>query len=162
MMGMLRIDEIISHCDRQLAREPHGSMFYREHEAVKEYLTELQKYKDLEAAGRLAILPEQEKVFAGARRKGWYTNLTGAEVAAVLNAYGSGLLVLKKNTGGREHLPSASYPWTPEGGGGSHGAGSRPVHIASLCDGKLVLIENLPPGSYPIVVGPDHEEGSDV
>lgn len=45
-MERLSIQEIVDHCDRQLKREPVGSIFHREHEAVKAYLLELQHFRD--------------------------------------------------------------------------------------------------------------------
>lgn len=45
-MERLSIQEIIDHCERQLKREPVGSIFYREHEAVKAYLMELLRFRD--------------------------------------------------------------------------------------------------------------------
>lgn len=43
----MTIEEIIAHCDRQLSREPKGSIFYREHEAVKAFLMELQEFRNI-------------------------------------------------------------------------------------------------------------------
>lgn len=43
----MTIEEIIAHCERQLSREPKGSIFYREHEAVKAYLIELQEFRKI-------------------------------------------------------------------------------------------------------------------
>lgn len=44
-MERLTIQEIIDHCDRQLEREWLASILRREHEAVKAYLEELQRYQ---------------------------------------------------------------------------------------------------------------------
>ena len=49
----MTIEEIIAHCERQLSREPKGSIFYREHEAVKAYLIELQEFR------KIGLEPEQ-------------------------------------------------------------------------------------------------------
>lgn len=48
MTERLSIQEIIDHCDRQLKREPVGSIFYREHEAVKAYLLELLQFRSID------------------------------------------------------------------------------------------------------------------
>ena len=42
----MTMEEIMAHCDRQISREPKGSVFYREHEAVKAFLEELAAYKE--------------------------------------------------------------------------------------------------------------------
>lgn len=47
MRGQLTIQEIIEHCDRKLARELPGSIFHREHEAVKSYLLELLQFRSV-------------------------------------------------------------------------------------------------------------------
>ena len=47
MREQLTIQEIIEHCDRKLARELPGSIFHREHEAVKSYLLELLKFRSV-------------------------------------------------------------------------------------------------------------------
>lgn len=53
----MTIEEIIAHCERQLSREPKGSIFYREHEAVKAYLIELQEFR------KIGLEPEEIKEF---------------------------------------------------------------------------------------------------
>lgn len=54
-MERLSIPEIIAHCDRTLSRKSEGSIFYREHEAVKAYLNELQRYRET------GLMPEEVK-----------------------------------------------------------------------------------------------------
>lgn len=43
-MERLTIDELISHCDRQLARLPSGNIMYQEHESVRAHLQILRHY----------------------------------------------------------------------------------------------------------------------
>jgi len=62
-MELLSIQEIVDHCERQLKREPVGSIFYREHEAVKAYLLELLQFRNIDenpakAASRAALYME--------------------------------------------------------------------------------------------------------
>lgn len=70
MSEQLTIQEIIDHCKRKLERELPGSIFYREHEAVKAYLLELLQFRSMgmdaekiaewlrqDKAGRLEVLP---------------------------------------------------------------------------------------------------------
>lgn len=63
MEELLSIQEIVDHCERQLKREPVGSIFYREHEAVKAYLLELLQFRNIDenpakAASRAALYME--------------------------------------------------------------------------------------------------------
>lgn len=60
-MDRLTIQEIIDHCDRQLERERVGTIFYREHEAVKAYLEELQQYRDIGYVDQLQELVQAER-----------------------------------------------------------------------------------------------------
>lgn len=70
MSEQLTIQEIIDHCNRKLERELPGSIFHREHEAVKAYLLELLQLRSMgmdaekiaewlrqDKAGRLEVLP---------------------------------------------------------------------------------------------------------
>ena len=70
-MERLTIDEVIEHCERtagnaeMMFREIHNSdnfekiasKNYWEHKQTGEWLKELKRYKDLEEAGRLVVLP---------------------------------------------------------------------------------------------------------
>lgn len=70
MSEQLTIQEIIDHCNRKLERELPGSIFHREHEAVKAYLMELLQLRSMwmdaekiaewlrqDKVGRLEVLP---------------------------------------------------------------------------------------------------------
>lgn len=70
-MGRLTIDEVIKHCDETIEQTERvfrimhdggdfgqiESKSYWEHKQVAEWLAELKRYKDLEEAGRLVVLP---------------------------------------------------------------------------------------------------------
>ena len=61
-MSRLTIKELINHCnvtcERQMQRRSkYDNIVYQEHASVREYLKELQHYKDLEEQGRLIELP---------------------------------------------------------------------------------------------------------
>lgn len=53
-MERLTIDELIAHCNRQLAKIPSGNVFYQEHESVRAYLQILRHYIALGTVGELA------------------------------------------------------------------------------------------------------------
>ena len=70
MSEQLTIQEIIDHCNRKLERELPGSIFHREHEAVKAYLMGLLQLRSMwmdaekiaewlrqDKVGRLEVLP---------------------------------------------------------------------------------------------------------
>ena len=65
MTERLTMQEVIEHCDTTVFQaEALGrtdTKLYMEHKQVREWLKELQYYKNLEAQGRLIILPEDEE-----------------------------------------------------------------------------------------------------
>lgn len=62
MAERLTMQEVIEHCERAVIRAEMmrftDTKQYMEHKQVREWLKELQHYKDLEEAGRLVILPD--------------------------------------------------------------------------------------------------------
>lgn len=62
--------------------------------AYAELRHKLAAYEDAEECGRLVVLPERHRVFSGRHGCGmFYSDLTGDEVAGILNAYANGKLV---------------------------------------------------------------------
>ena len=82
-------------CDIALCAETPGGSFCESGACTQRKVWErLKAYEDAEGRGRLVVLPERPRVVAVRYECGrFYSELTGEEVASILNAYANGKLV---------------------------------------------------------------------
>ena len=88
MAERLTMQEVIEHCERTVFQaEALGwtdTKPYMEHKQVREWLKELQYYKNLESQGRLIILPEDEEKVQAMNEK--LFELTGIAEGALMGS----------------------------------------------------------------------------